>query len=129
MYSTRKQIITGLSFFLASGAAATLIGNAPVWVPTVLAVFTAALNAYSVAIGLDRKVSTMVKLGSTWRQIANAYERLWNHTYEQDAEAEFDKIAEMESAPSELAATDAPYDPKRLDRWQQHVFQMYHLLA
>jgi ABC-type transport system involved in Fe-S cluster assembly fused permease/ATPase subunit len=129
MYSRRKQIITGVSFFLASGAAATLIARTPVWVPTLLAVVTAILNAYSVAISLDRKVTTMVKLGSTWRQIATEYERLWNHTYEPNAEQEFDKIVEMESAPSDLAATDAPYDPKRIDRWQRHVFQMYHLPA
>jgi hypothetical protein len=127
LYARRKQVITGLSFFLSSGAAATLIGKSPVWVPIVLSLVTAGLNAYSVAVGLDRKMTTMVKLGSAWRQIATAYERLWNHAYEPDSEAEYDKIIELESAPSELASTDAPNDQKRLAHWQDHVFQMYHL--
>jgi len=40
-YTKRKQWITGLTFFLASGAAATLIGKAPQWVPIVLSLIAA----------------------------------------------------------------------------------------
>jgi hypothetical protein len=67
-----KQWITGLSFFLSSGAAATVIGHAPAWVPALLAVATAVMTAYAIAVGLDRKMQTLVKLGSSWREIAAA---------------------------------------------------------
>jgi hypothetical protein len=40
-YASQKQWITGLSFFLSSGAAATIIGRAPAWLPVVLSVVTA----------------------------------------------------------------------------------------
>jgi len=30
---------------------------------------------------------------------------------------------------SELAETDAPYDPVRIARWQDHVFLQYHLVS
>jgi hypothetical protein len=128
-YARRKQIITGLSFFLSSGAAVTIIGKAPAWVPACLAIATAAMTAYSIATGLDRRTSTMAKLSSTWREIAAAYERLWNHTYDVDAEDQLDQILKLEKAPSELANTEAPYDEKRLDHWQQRVFYLHGLTS
>lgn len=128
-YARRKQLITGLSFFLSSGAAATIIARAPGWVPVVLSVVTAALTAYSIAAGLDRKTSTMVKLASSWREIASAYDRLWNHAYDPGASADLYKIMQSENAPSDLAATDGlPIDEKRLDTWQQRVFRLHGLL-
>jgi hypothetical protein len=126
-YARRKQWITGLSFFFSSAAAATIIGKAPAWVPTLLAVVTAAMTAYSIATALDRKTSTMAKLSSAWREIASAYDRVWNHAYDADAEDQLDQIIALEKAPSELAATDAPHDEKRLDRWQQRVFLLHGL--
>jgi hypothetical protein len=126
-YARQKQWITGLSFFLSSGAAATLIGKLPAVVPIVLSLVTAALTAYSIATGLDRKTSTMAKLASTWREIAAAYDRLWNHTYDIDAEKQLDEIIESERMPSDLAATDAPIDEKRLTRWQSRVFRLHRL--
>lgn len=128
-YARQKQWITGLSFFLSSGAAATIIAKAPAWLPVILSVITAALTAYSIAAGLDRKTSTMVRLASSWREIAAAYDRLWNHAYDVGASDDLYKILESENAPSDLAATDGPpIDEKRLDTWQQRVFRLHGLL-
>ncbi|SRR5260370_15648785 len=126
-YARQKQIITGITFFFSSGAAATIIGKAPSWVPAGLAVIVAAISAYSIAVGLDRKISTMVKLHSTWNRIALEYDRLWNHSYEPDAEEQLNKILQDEKEPSELATTEAPNDQKMLQKWQDQVFMMYHL--
>jgi hypothetical protein len=126
-YARQKQIITGLSFFLSSGAAATVIAKSPSWIPIVLALISAGLNAYSLAVSLDRKVGTMAKLHSAWSRIATEYDRLWNHTYEENAESELDRIIQLEKEPSELAATDAPNDQELLGKWQDRVFNMYHL--
>src|SRR5476651_2449766 len=78
-YTRTKQIITGLSFFLASGAAASLVGKLPQWVPLVSSAVVAILSAYSMAVGLDRKISTMAKLHSSWNLISIEYEKLYNH--------------------------------------------------
>jgi hypothetical protein len=126
-YTRHKQWITGASFFLASGAAASLIGKLPQWVPLVLSGGVALASAYSIALGLDRKIGTMSKLHSAWSQIAAEYDRLWNHTDDDDAEAQLGRIVQREKEPSELAATEAPNDQKRLGQWQDHVFSMYHL--
>ncbi len=126
-YTRRKQWITGASFFLSSGAAAALIGKAPNWVPIVLAAAVAVTNAYSMAINLDRQISTMAKLHSAWSQIAADYDRLWNHTTSDDAEQNLELIIDREREPSELATQEAPNDQQRLGQWQQHVFAMYHL--
>src|SRR5438034_7370509 len=67
-YNRRKQLITGASLFLASGAAATLAAS--LWVlPLIFSGFTALIMAYSVAVGLDRKVTTLTKLYASWHEI------------------------------------------------------------
>jgi hypothetical protein len=69
----------------------------------------------------------MAKLHYSWSQIASEYDRLWNHTYEDDAESIFDDLLRKERDLSELATTEAPNDPKKLGEWQDHVFRQYHL--
>lgn len=124
-YSVQKQWITGVSFFLASGAAASLIGNAPGWVPLTQSLIVALLNAYTLAVGLERRVRTMAKLHSSWLQIATGYSRLWNHSYDADAESVYDDLIRREGDLSELATTEAPNDQKLLGKWQDRVFQQY----
>lgn len=126
-YSTRKQWITFLSFFLSSGAAATLIAKVPTWVPAALSVAVAAMTAYAVAVNLDSKIRTMSKLHYGWSQLGIEYTRLWNHTWEDDAETQFEVLKRRELELSELATTDAPNDPRRMSRWQDQVFKLHHL--
>jgi hypothetical protein len=85
-YARRKQVITGVSFFLSSGAAATLIASAPKWIPTTLAVIVALFAAYSMAVGLDRRIGAVCKLHSEWNHLNSEYERLWDHWYEEEAQ-------------------------------------------
>jgi hypothetical protein len=127
VYTRRKQWITGLSFFLSSGAAATLIAKLPVWVPIALSMIVALITAYAVAVNLDSKIRTMAKLHYAWNQIGNDYRRLWNHTYSEDAESEFAEILRREMEFSELATTDAPNDSKRMQHWTDQVFKLYRL--
>jgi hypothetical protein len=126
-YTRQKQWITGLSFFLASGAAASLIGKVSESVATILSAAVAVMTAYSIAVGLDRKTATMAKLHSAWNGISQEYTRLWSHTGDEDAENQLMQIIEKSREPSELATTDAPNDQKLLDKWQDRVFALYHL--
>jgi len=125
--SKRKQWMAGISFFLASGAAATLLAKQPVWVAIVCSLIVAGMAAYSFAANLDLKIKTLAKLHSSWSQLSADYTRLWNHTYSDSAEQELDDLIRRERDLSELAATDAPNDQARLERWQNRVFQLYHL--
>jgi hypothetical protein len=126
-YNRQKQWITGLSFFFSSGAAASIIGKSPQWLPTILALAVAAATAYSIALNLDGKVRTMSKLHSSWSAIGTDYNRLWNHTYADEAEEDLYDLIEKAKESSELATTSAPNDQKLLEKWQEHVFSMYHL--
>ena len=47
-YSRHKQIITGVSFFFSSAAAASLIGKLDPTIPIVLSVIVAVLSACSI---------------------------------------------------------------------------------
>jgi len=111
----------------SDGAAASLIGKAPEFVPTVLSLVVAGMTAYSIAVGLDRKTATMAKLHSAWSRISQEYNRLWSHAGDDDAGDQLERILEMSREPSELATTDAPNDQKLLEKWQDRVFALYHL--
>jgi hypothetical protein len=126
-YTRQKQWITGLSFILSSGAAATVIAKSPPYVPVLLALAVSVATAYSIALNLDGKIATMVKLHSSWNRIAAEYDRLWNHAQDPDAEFQLSRIIESEREPSELATTEAPNNQKLLGEWQDRVFALYHL--
>ncbi len=70
----------------------------------VFSAVVALLTAYSIAVGLERLIRTMAKLHYSWAHIAADYERLWNHSCEDAAEAQFDEIRKRERELSELAA-------------------------
>ena len=129
-YTATKQWISGLSFFLSSAVAVSLLASVPyVNAITAAALLVGILNAYSIAVGLDRKIGTMVKLHSSWREIATDYNHLWNHVQEEDSERKLESIIRREREPSELAATEAPNKERLLEKWQLRVFASYHLNA
>jgi hypothetical protein len=126
-YTIRKQWITGVSFFLSSGAAATIIAKLPEWLPGLLASTVAATMAYSIAVNLDGKIKTMTKLYSSWDRIATEYGRLWTRTYADDAEEQMYEIIQRAKEYSEIATTEAPNDQKLLAKWQDQVFLLHGL--
>jgi hypothetical protein len=128
-YTRSKQIITGVSFFFSSGAAAAMIGKSPVWVPIVLSLFTAIATAYSIAVGLDRKAATMSKLHYAWSQMESDYRLLWNHWYEEEAEDTLKDILFRSREASQLAITDAPYKIALVNKWRTFVHQEYGITA
>jgi len=119
-----KQIITGVTFFLSSGAAATLIGKLPAAVPVVLSILAAVATAYSIAVGLDGRIKTLTKLHAEWNHLSADYERLWTHWSDEDAEETFDSLIRRASDASEIAL-EMPNDPKRLDKWRTTVYSRF----
>ena len=126
-YTLQKQWITGLSFFLSSGAVVTLLTASPTWVPVTCALLTALLTAYSMARGLDAAIRTMAKLHYSWSQIASEYDTLWNATYADGAEQVYDRLVTRERDLSELASTDAPNNQERLGYWMDQVLKQHHI--
>jgi hypothetical protein len=126
-YSAQKQWISGASFFLSSGIVVILLAKLPSAVAVCTSFIIALLSAYSIAVNLDRKMKTMVKLHSQWQAIATDYNYLWNHPYNSDSESKLEEIIKHEREPSEVAATEAPNDEERMGKWQKRVFTSYHL--
>jgi len=124
-YTRNKQVITGLSFLLSSGAAATVAARTSFWFPLVTSAISAALSGYSIAVGLDRKAATMAKLHSSWNELHSGYERLWYHWGDDDAEAQLDALQKQESSASETGSVEAPYDVPRIEKWAQLVYERY----
>ena len=123
-YSKRKQIITGVSFFLSSGAAATLIGKLPPAVPLTLSLIVAIVMAYSIAVGLDRRITTLSNLHLQWNQLNAEYEHLWNHWQREDADAVLDELLRKAREASEIA-TEMPYDEDLIKKWSTTVYSRY----
>jgi len=124
-YTRNKQIITGLSFLLSSGAAATVAAHTSWWYPLIASAISAALSGYSIAVGLDRKAATMAKLHASWNQLHADYERLWYHWGDDDAEAQFDVVQKRDRDASETGSVEAPYDEPRIEKWAHRVYERY----
>ena len=86
-----------------------------------MSVLTAMSTAYSIAVGLDKKASTMVKLHYAWSRIENDRRRLWNHWYEDDAESRLKEIESRDADASQIAITDAPYNKGLIQKWKIFV--------
>jgi hypothetical protein len=123
-YTKLKQAITGVSFFLSSAAAATVIAASPKWIPAALAVIVAILMAYSIAVNLDGRISTLSKLHYEWNRLDSEYERLWNHWNESDAENVLHKLIERGREISEIAA-EMPYDEEQMNKWARFVYSRF----
>lgn len=124
-YTKRKQMISGTSFFLSSGAAATLAAEVTREIPLALSVVAALIGAYSIAVGLDKKAATMAKLHAAWNQLSSDYENLWNHWFEDDAESKLTMLVTRGKDASETGTSEAPYDERLLAKWRDQVYSRY----
>ena len=120
----KKQWIMGSILFLSSGAAVTAFAKQAPWLPSSLALAVAGLTAYSISANLEGALATLQKLNASWVRIQNDYERLWSHTYADDAERELEKIRELERSASEMG-TGTAYEPKLVEKWQDWVNRLH----
>ncbi len=123
-FTQRKQIITGISFFLSSGAAASLIAKAPTLLPILLSVAVALASAYSIAVGLDRRIKTLTKLHCEWNQLSSDYEHLWNHWGDDDAARILNELIKRGRDASEIG-TEMPYNEQLLEKWENVVYSRF----
>jgi hypothetical protein len=120
-FTRKKQLITGASLFLSSGAAASILAKTDPLIPLILAALTAFLSAYSTATSLDRHVLTLSKLSGQWLQLRLEYENLWHHWYEDGAREEKLSLFRKDREASELGTTEVPYNEKLLSKWFDRV--------
>lgn len=128
-YQRKKELITFVTFFLSTGAAATLIAKLPSWIPIILALITSAATTYSIVFGLDRKLIVMAQLHSQWMKIASDYEYLYHHWSVSEAGELLNDIQVREKQASETAVLDAPHIPELLDQWADHVYSRHAKVA
>ena len=127
-YAQKKQWITFATLFLSSGAAGSLLAKSPVFIPTALSVVVALLTAYTIAVNLDITIRSMAKLHTSWSEVAQSYQQLWDNVHVEDAQPIYDSLMRRERELGELGATDAPNDQKRLAYWQNYVHKQRHLV-
>jgi hypothetical protein len=113
-----KQFITGMSFVLSSGAVVTIVSKSPAWAPAFLSLVVAIMSAYSIAVGLDKRVRTLSDLHTRWNRLQFEYERLWHHWFEDGAVDTLRELAMRSSEASEIG-TEMPYDENRIHRWER----------
>jgi hypothetical protein len=117
----RKQLMAGATFFLSSGAAATVIAKLPALVPAALALCSAIAAAYSMASELDKCIATLVDLHRQWNQLSMDYDSLWNHWYEEDAEERLRELSRRANEASGLGVK-MPFDEKAVNKWMERVY-------
>jgi hypothetical protein len=123
-YTKRKQMLTGASFFLSSGAAATVIGKLPACIPATLAIISAIAAAYSMAIDLDKRVATLVELHCQWNQLCMDYDALWNHWRDDKAEETLRQLNKRATEASGIGVK-MPYDQPLVNKWEDRVYARF----
>jgi len=123
-FTTRKQWIAGSAFVCSSGAVVTSLASVSALFPVVLSIIVAILTGYSIAVNLDRRALMMSKLHGEWNHLADDYERLWRHWYEDDAQATLADLLRRARTVSE-SRTEAPYEPARIEKWESFVYSRY----
>lgn len=121
----RKQLISGTLLFLASGAAATIGASTRPVIPLIFSIVAAILSAYSIAVGLDRRVVSTVKLHCDWAQIATDYERLWNNWQSVDADNVLTQIQARDLAASAAGLDLGQQDEKLIEKWSDRAYERY----
>lgn len=120
-YTQYKQWITGASFILSAGTTASLLADLPRAFAGVQALTVAVLTAYSIAIGLDKRIAVLAKLHFEWNYLHSGYERLWGHWYEDDAEDDLNELIRRGREASQVA-TEMPYEPQTMNKWEELVY-------
>ena len=123
-YTKRRQIISGISLFLSSGAAATIAARLDIWIPLTMSAVTAGLTAYSISANLERSIGTTAKLHTIWNQLAMEYERLWYHWQDSDSEETFRQLQERAAEASQMG-TEVPYREALVEKWQAITREKY----
>ena len=125
-YTRRKQWIAGATLVLSSGAAAWIIAELPKLVGFAMALVIAILSAYSIVANLDRAATQMAKLHAGWNHLADEYDHLWSHLYDDAAERTLlELISRGRGLSSESVAEAPPYNEGVLKKWQDHVYNAY----
>ena len=70
----------------------------------------------------------MAKLHGNWAALADEYELLRNEPDKDDARALFQGLLHRDQEASNLATTEAPNDPKRMNKWTDQVFNSHRLV-
>lgn len=119
-YTKIRQIISGVTFFLSSGAASTLAAKLPSWIPLLLSTVLAVLTAYSLAVSLDRKVTSLSKLHSQWNHIQADFEMLLDHFKDDDANDILQDLQRRCRDASENGL-EMPYNEHLIQKWTTFV--------
>ena len=124
-YAREKRFITFVTFFSSSAAVATIVAKLHPAIPGCLSVIGALLAAYSIAMGLDKRAETLMKLHHQWNALYAEYFRLWNHWNEGEAEKTLEALIVKAMEASDLGTVEDPKDGKRLEAWTKKVFAQY----
>ena len=90
-----------------------------------MALAVAILSAYSIVANLDRAATEMAKLHAGWNRLADEYDHLWSHLYENTAERTLLELISRGRDLSSESVVQAPYNESVLKKWQDHVYNAY----
>lgn len=122
-YATKQRRATWATLILSSSAFASVIADLPAQlaiVRPVLALATAVLSGYSLAMQTQKRTVDASDLALRWSKIAHEYGAIWENVFADDAAAKLQRV-DAATVEASKAGHQLPHQPKRIAKWQDRV--------
>jgi hypothetical protein len=123
----RQKRVAMWTLILSSSAVGTYVVGSKViptdiivWLQPALALFTAALSAYSYTAQNQKSAIEAADLHARWHKLARDFTALWDDMYDPDALDTLQKLEER-AAEASKSANSFSNDAKAMLRWEEHV--------
>ncbi|MBI4876782.1 MAG: hypothetical protein HY822_19265 [Acidobacteria bacterium] len=130
-YHRRQRLTTWAALVLSSGTLVSLLLSVPdnwVWLRPFLALLTAGISAYSVAVQNQKLATDSADLYAKWDKLASEFQAIWENVHADDALQRLFRCEETQREISK-AATAFPNREKRMLKWQAYVEERHRASA
>ncbi len=130
-YHRKQRVTTWLTLFVSSGTVVSLLLALPgtlAWIRVGLAIFTAAMSAYTVVAQNQKCALDSAELFAKWDRLASQYRALWEDVYAKDAEARLEQYDDIARELSR-AGTSFPNIERKMLKWQTYVEERHRVPA
>lgn len=121
--NARQRYATWATVVASSAALASVVTQVPEgygWIRPALALATALLSGYALAMQVQKRAVDASDLHYRWNLLAQEYGAIWENVYAEDGPERL-RAADATAAEISEASHQLPYKKRLMAKWQEHV--------